>query len=90
MHEKLLKRGFLENDIVFSTALVDMYAKCGALEKAQQVLERIFARDTICRNALITGYTQQGHDHGALNCFKQIENEGLSNKFMIKFGAETS
>ena len=46
--------------------------------------------DTICQKALITRYTQQGHDRGALNCFKQVENEGLSNKSMIKFRAETS
>ena len=68
----------MENNIVLSSALMNMYAKCGALEKAQQVLEGLFARDSICWNALITGYTQQGHDQEALNCFKQMENEGLS------------
>ena len=41
-------------------------------------LEVLSARDTICWNALITTYTKQGHDHEALNCFKQMENEGLS------------
>ena len=58
IHEKLLRRGFLENNIVLSSALMNMYAKCGALEKAQQVLEGLFARDTICWNALIREYTQ--------------------------------
>jgi pentatricopeptide repeat protein len=78
IHEKVMQRRLLENDIVLGTALVDMYAKCGMLEKAHGVLEGLFARDSICWNALIIGYAQQGLDQNALNCFQQMQNEGLS------------
>ena len=49
-----IRRGFLENDIVLGITLVHMYAKRGALEKAQQVLEVLFTRDTSRRNVVIT------------------------------------
>ena len=39
IHGEIVSRGFLEKDIVLGTTLVDMYAKCGMLEKAQEVLE---------------------------------------------------
>ena len=34
------KQGLLQKDVVLSTALMDMYAKCGALVKARDVFER--------------------------------------------------
>ena len=41
VHEHIVNRGLLEKDTVLSSALVDMYAKCGLLAQARQVLERI-------------------------------------------------
>ena len=39
IHDKIARQGLLQNNIVLGSALVDMYAKCGAVLKAQQVLE---------------------------------------------------
>ena len=39
IHEKIRnKKGLLEKDIMLATSVVDMYAKCGALAKAQEVV----------------------------------------------------
>ena len=78
IHEKLMNLGLLEKDVVLGTALVDMYAKCGNLAKAQEVLEQLPVRDAVTWNALITGYTQQGRYCRALDCFELMQNEGLS------------
>ena len=34
IHEVIAKEGLLQDNVVLATALVDMYAKCGALAKA--------------------------------------------------------
>ena len=78
IHEEIIRNGLLENDVVLGTALVDMYAKCGELAKAQKLLEELPFRDVVTWSALISGYAQQGHANEALNCFERMENEGLS------------
>ena len=72
-----MSKGMLERDIVLGTALVDMYAKCGGLEKAQQVLEELPMRNVVSWTALIAGYAQQGQVQAALECLNKLQIEGL-------------
>ncbi|KAH7364964.1 hypothetical protein KP509_18G001000 [Ceratopteris richardii] len=76
VHDEIIEQG-LTDDVAIGTALVDMYAKCGALSKAQEVLERLPSQNIISWNALIVGYLQQGKAEQALNCYKLIELRGL-------------
>ena len=75
VHDKISKKVLLDNNVVLGTALVDMYAKCGALEKAQKVLEELPARDVSSYNALIGGYAQQGQGQYSLNCLERMQCE---------------
>jgi pentatricopeptide repeat protein len=77
IHKAIVRRGLLRGDIVLGNALVDMYAKCGALKKAQEVLDRLIFRDIISWNSLITGYAQQGQDVEVLNCFKRMQTDQI-------------
>ncbi|KAH7436565.1 hypothetical protein KP509_05G026100 [Ceratopteris richardii] len=77
IHDEILRQGLLKNNVVLGNALVDMYAKCGALEKAQQVLDELPIRDLISWNALITGYAQRGQFHNVLRCFRVMEHKGI-------------
>ncbi|KAI5056942.1 hypothetical protein GOP47_0028760 [Adiantum capillus-veneris] len=78
LHEEIAKKGLLQNDSVLGTALVDMYAKCGALAKAQEAFNELRQRDVVAWNALIAGYCQMGHGEEALKVFKQMKSEGFS------------
>ena len=78
IQEEVVSRGLLEKDIVIGTALVDMYAKCGDLTKAQEFLEQLPIRNVVSWSALISGYAQQSQGHVALECFEQMQREGLS------------
>ena len=78
IHNEVISNGLLEKDIILGNALVDMYAKCGSLAKAQQVLEGLPIRNIISWSALIVGYAQHGQGHEALECFQMMESEGLS------------
>eukprot|EP01018_Ginkgo_biloba_P005421 Gb_25283 [translate_table: standard] len=66
-------RSQFELDVFVATALVDMYAKCGRVENARQVFDKMFTRDVVSWNALIAGYTQNGHDVEALAVFHQMQ-----------------
>ncbi|KAI5065566.1 hypothetical protein GOP47_0020261, partial [Adiantum capillus-veneris] len=78
IHHEIAKQGLLLNDVMLGTALVDMYAKCGALSKAQDVLEKLTFRDVVCWNALIAGYAEEGQAEKALNCFECMQCEGIA------------
>lgn len=68
----------MERDNVVGTALVDMYAKCGALGKAQKVFDKLPTRNLVTWNALIAGYAQHMLGDEAWSCFEQMRDEGLS------------
>ena len=76
IHDDISSKGFLRHDTILGTALVDMYAKCGALEKAKQVMENeTFVQNVASWNALISGCVEHGQPKEALNCFKQMQHE---------------
>ena len=64
---RLQGRGWcLQNDIVLGNALVDMYAKCGAVSKVRQVLDGLPSWNVDSWSALTVGYAQEGHAKQAL------------------------
>ena len=77
LHNEIRRKGLLEKNPYLATTLISLYAKCGVMSKAQQVLEEIPFRDVVSWNALISGYTQQGHGYEALSCFEKMQKDGL-------------
>ena len=55
INAKIATKGFLGNDTVFGNALVDMYAKCGLLVRAQELFDN----------------AQIGNSEQVLNCLVQ-------------------
>eukprot|EP01018_Ginkgo_biloba_P011198 Gb_27463 [translate_table: standard] len=71
IHEEIIKSGF-QSDMFVANALVDMYAKCGSMEKARDLFEKMHQRDTVSWTAMIAGYTNSGHVDEALKLFQKI------------------
>ncbi|XP_059067789.1 pentatricopeptide repeat-containing protein At2g13600-like [Cryptomeria japonica] len=76
IHQKVIKTGFL-SDVVVVTALIDIYAKCGSIQKARELFDNMSSRDVASWNAIIVGYAQNGLVDKALDIFKQIQLAGL-------------
>ncbi|KAG5222122.1 pentatricopeptide repeat-containing protein [Salix suchowensis] len=68
----------MEIDTNLSNALVDMYAKCGDLEKAVGLFYGIppTKRNASSWNALISGYDMHGFGKEALKLFSRMQEEG--------------
>ena len=74
IHDDLVQRGLLEK---CSHALVLMYAKCGKLGKAKELLDmHMSSSNVVTWTALIAGYAQEAHGQNALDCFEQMQREG--------------
>ncbi|KAF2320076.1 hypothetical protein GH714_023103 [Hevea brasiliensis] len=57
VHAKRLR---LDSDVYVSTALVDMYAKCGCLDDAETVFIDMPRRDVVAWNSMIAGFSLHG------------------------------
>ncbi|KAH7421346.1 hypothetical protein KP509_13G052000 [Ceratopteris richardii] len=78
IHNLITRMGLLSNNLVLGNAIINMYAKCGALTKAQGVLEALSTQDVVSWNTLISGYIEQGQVEEALNCYGKMQRVGLS------------
>ncbi|CAL9171460.1 unnamed protein product [Musa hybrid cultivar] len=76
IHAQSLKRrrpdAAPEEVVVFSTALVDMYAKCGRADLAGEVFDRMPVKNTVSFNTMIAGYMRAGDVDHALSWFNRM------------------
>lgn len=77
IHKHVEKLG-LESDIYISTALVDLYAKCGDLVEAQRLFNTMTRRDIVAWNALIAGFSTHGLHDEMIQVVVQMQHTGLS------------
>ncbi|EFJ08763.1 hypothetical protein SELMODRAFT_131128 [Selaginella moellendorffii] len=56
--------------------LVQMYGKCGAVEEAQRLFDKMPEHNLISWNALLAGYAQNGHCDSAIGAFRAMNLEG--------------
>ena len=70
VHGYIVRR--LHFDCVSSTAVIDMYSKCGSLSSARTVFDQISFRDSISWNAIIASYGIHGSGEEALSLFLQM------------------
>lgn len=76
VHAYLFIRGF-ESDLSIANTLVDMYVKCGSIENAREVFDRMPCLDVVSWNAMIVGYAQNGYGESAIKLFEQMCHEGV-------------
>ncbi|OAY49992.1 pentatricopeptide repeat-containing protein At1g26900, mitochondrial [Manihot esculenta] len=67
----------LELDAVLGTALIDMFAKCGFLDKAIQIFEKMERKDVKSWTSMILGYGVHGQARNAVDLFYRMEEEGF-------------
>lgn len=72
----LIKKARLESDVAIGSALITMYCKCGSVEDARQVFNKMPERNVVSWTAMIAGYAQQGYSQEAILLFRKLRREG--------------
>ncbi|XP_022740228.1 pentatricopeptide repeat-containing protein ELI1, chloroplastic [Durio zibethinus] len=67
----------IQVNVRVATALLDMYSKCGSLEDARLVFDRIPDKDVVAWNSMIIGYALHGFSRDALELFQEMCRIGL-------------
>ncbi|KAI5056069.1 hypothetical protein GOP47_0029590 [Adiantum capillus-veneris] len=78
LHADIARLGLLEVDVFLGTAVIDMYAKCGSVAKAQEVFDSLLNRDVVSWTSLISGYAEHGPYEEAFGCVRRMRQEGGS------------
>ncbi|XP_058106336.1 pentatricopeptide repeat-containing protein At1g08070, chloroplastic-like [Magnolia sinica] len=73
----LIERCGINEDVMLETALVDMYAKCGRIDFALQVFDKMRVRNVFAWNAMIGGLAMHGHGQHAMALFEQMKHDGM-------------
>ncbi|KAH7332214.1 hypothetical protein KP509_20G075700 [Ceratopteris richardii] len=78
LHDAIMIRMDRELGTAVGNAVIDMYAKCGLVDKAKEVFDKLSARNVILWTTLIAGYVQQEFAKDALDCLEKMVLEGIS------------
>ncbi|CAI0416363.1 unnamed protein product [Linum tenue] len=78
MHD-YITRNSLPKTLVLQTSLVDMYAKCGAIDEALKVFREfsVLKTDVLMWNAIIGGLSTHGLLEEALHLFSEMQTTGI-------------
>ncbi|KAH7420506.1 hypothetical protein KP509_13G010300 [Ceratopteris richardii] len=78
IHGELDRRGLLSKNVFLGSALVDLYGKCGLLNRAQDIFNRMSVQNVVSWTTLMTMYVDHGNGDEALKCLKQMQSQGIS------------
>lgn len=69
--------GDFEMDVFSTTALLNMYSKCGSMKDAQRMFDRILVQSLVLWNSLIAAYAHHGDGVQVIACFNSMLNQGF-------------
>ncbi|XP_077245046.1 pentatricopeptide repeat (PPR) superfamily protein [Tasmannia lanceolata] len=72
IHCCTIKSGF-ESFVIVGSALIDMYSKCGQINKAETIFGLLPRRNLVSWNAMISGYAHNGNARAVVLMFEQLK-----------------
>ncbi|CAK9191490.1 unnamed protein product [Sphagnum troendelagicum] len=76
VHKQIVESG-CESDVFVGSSLVDMYAKCGSMEGAAKVFNKMTSRDYVSWSAMLSGLVKSGQAQKALELYREMQREGV-------------
>ncbi|KAF6162026.1 hypothetical protein GIB67_002615 [Kingdonia uniflora] len=76
LHAHIFSIG-LEDDVTIKSALINMYSKCGSIDKASRIFDPARDDNVVSWTAMINGYAEHGHSREAIDLFEKMCAAGL-------------
>ncbi|KAF2320461.1 hypothetical protein GH714_027568 [Hevea brasiliensis] len=76
IHLYVMQNGF-HLDVYIGSALIDMYAKCGSLDRSLLVFFKLREKNLFCWNSVIEGLAAHGYAEEALTMFHKMKEEKI-------------
>ncbi|KAJ0788015.1 putative tetratricopeptide-like helical domain superfamily, DYW domain-containing protein [Helianthus annuus] len=69
MIHDLIQKQHHSLDVILGTAMIDMYAKCGSIDSAREIFDKMRDKNVITWSTMIAGYGYHGQGQKALELF---------------------
>ncbi|XP_026439672.1 pentatricopeptide repeat-containing protein At1g06143-like [Papaver somniferum] len=76
LHRYVMNNGF-SLDVYIGSALIDMYSKCGNLDRSLVIFFKLREKNLFCWNSIIEGLAVHGYGEAALDMFRGMEKEKI-------------
>ncbi|MED6182153.1 hypothetical protein PIB30_025871 [Stylosanthes scabra] len=76
VNDYILRNSF-SLDVILGTAMIDMFAKCGSVEYAREVFDRMKERNVITWSSMIAAYGYHGRGKEAIDLFHMMLSCGM-------------
>lgn len=76
VYDHIIRSGF-RPDILVDNKLIEMYGKCGCVQEARQVFDKMLERDCSSWNYMIAGLSYSGLADEAIQLFGQMKEAGV-------------
>ncbi|KAK6126423.1 hypothetical protein DH2020_039811 [Rehmannia glutinosa] len=73
-----IKKMKFSQDVILGTALIDMHAKCGGIEFAREVFDKMTQRNVVSWSTMIAAHGYHGEGSKALDLFHMMLDCGIS------------
>ncbi|XP_002974666.2 pentatricopeptide repeat-containing protein At5g27110 [Selaginella moellendorffii] len=83
IHRAIVSAGWLRrssdkvSDTILETAVFSMYARCGSMDEAREIFDRVPDKDVVCYTIMISAYAQKGYHREALELYEEMDERGV-------------
>ena len=74
------------DDVFVGTGALNLYSKCGKMEKAMRVFDKMGRRDLVCWTTMITGLARNGQAREAVDIYRKMRNNGMEGDEVVMLG----
>ncbi|CAN0908647.1 Pentatricopeptide repeat-containing protein At4g22760 [Linum grandiflorum] len=71
--ESYIRNARIDTDDQLNTALIDLYAKCGNIQKANEMFNSLNKKDVVAYSAMISGFGMNGKINEAIKLFEAMK-----------------
>ncbi|EXB99118.1 hypothetical protein L484_007026 [Morus notabilis] len=82
---KAIEHGY-EYDAFVGSSVLNLYAKCGKIDEARAVFDKLPRRDLVCWTSMITGFVKSGGPLEAVDMYRRMQKEELEADGVVMLG----
>ncbi|KAL4378746.1 hypothetical protein GQ457_02G004490 [Hibiscus cannabinus] len=75
-----------QNDVFVASSVLNLYVKCGKMDDAMAVFNKIPRRDLVCWTTMVTGFVQSGRTNEAIDFYRKMQMEGMEGDGVVMLG----
>ncbi|KAL6214343.1 hypothetical protein ACLB2K_013777 [Fragaria x ananassa] len=75
-----------EGDVFVGCSVLNLYAKCGKMDEAVAVFNKMPRRDVVCCTTMVTGFVQSGRPVKAVEVYRRMQDEGMEFDGVVMMG----